>query len=611
VQSISLLAWLAETQNIWGPFLVITPASTLHNWQQEISRFAPQLKPLPYWGVAKDRKTLRKFWMTKRLYTKDSPFHILVTSYQIAVQDQQYFQRVQWQYMILDEAHAIKSSNTARWKTLLNFNCRNRLLLTGTPVQNSMQELWALLHFIMPTLFDSHEEFDEWFSRDIERDAEKKSGLNEQQIHRLHMILKPFMLRRVKKDVQHELGQKIEKTVYCGLTNRQRRMYAALNERISIDELLDKATLEGNAEESDGLMNMVMHFRKVCNHPQLFELAEVQSPVFFFGADDRSFSSVGKDTGMSSVTYNPKNPIRFMLPKLIYWEAFLNLPTPANSYGSRAHVLHNMMSIYRADHARESVRGNDAFSFMLLDNEQFADLENIRRTSLVERLLSEPPRTQPLPSEIPDCFKNICLDVNQLHRLSILPAAFQPRVEASPVELCCSDRSFTYKQSELLASPEMKALLLGLPELIPNGPLRVKIAHYTSCEPTLGPMLLRHHSFSNIWVPNAKQLLFESGKLQELDRLLVRLKDEGHRVLIYFQMTKMIDLMEEYLSFRQYTYLRLDGSSKISDRRDMVMDWQTRDDIFIFLLSTRAGGLGINLTAADTGLSFILPHCRS
>lgn len=140
VQSISVMAYLAEYHNIWGPFLVIAPASTLHNWQQEISRFVPDLKALPYWGTAKDRKVLRKFWDRKSLtYTKDSPFHVLITSYQLVVQDTQYFQRMKWQYMILDEAQAIKSSTSSRWKALLGFHCRNRLLLTGTPIQNSMQ----------------------------------------------------------------------------------------------------------------------------------------------------------------------------------------------------------------------------------------------------------------------------------------------------------------------------------------------------------------------------------------------------------------------------------------------------------------------------------------
>jgi len=153
VQSISVMAYLAETHNIWGPFLVIAPASTLHNWQQEIARFVPQFKILPYWGSGKDRKVLRKFWDRKQLtYTKDSPFHVLITSYQLVVQDTQYFQRMRWQYMILDEAQAIKSSTSSRWKALLGFHCRNRLLLTGTPIQNSMQG-WFLPSLLRPDYY--------------------------------------------------------------------------------------------------------------------------------------------------------------------------------------------------------------------------------------------------------------------------------------------------------------------------------------------------------------------------------------------------------------------------------------------------------------------------
>jgi DNA helicase INO80 len=140
VQSISVMSYLAENHNVWGPFLVIAPASTLHNWQQEITRFVPGLKALPYWGNAKDRKILRKFWNRKHVtYTQDAPFHVLITSYQLVVQDEKYFQKIKWQYMILDEAQAIKSSSSSRWKILLGLHCRNRLLLTGTPIQNTMQ----------------------------------------------------------------------------------------------------------------------------------------------------------------------------------------------------------------------------------------------------------------------------------------------------------------------------------------------------------------------------------------------------------------------------------------------------------------------------------------
>jgi len=149
VQSISLLAYLAEIHDIWGPFLVVAPLSTLHNWQQELTRFVPSLKALPYWGNVKDRATLRKFWSKKEIsYNKDAPFHVLITSYQLVTQDQQYFQRVKWQYMILDEAQNIKNASSVRWKTLLGFHCRNRLLLTGTPIQNNMQGMSSFIQAV-------------------------------------------------------------------------------------------------------------------------------------------------------------------------------------------------------------------------------------------------------------------------------------------------------------------------------------------------------------------------------------------------------------------------------------------------------------------------------
>ena len=325
VQSISVMAYLAEKHGIWGPFLVVAPASTLHNWQQEITKFVPTLKVLPYWGTAADRKVLRKFWDRKHItYTQDAPFHVLVTSYQLVVSDVAYFQKMKWQYMILDEAQAIKSSQSSRWKILLGFHCRNRLLLTGTPIQNNMQELWALLHFIMPSLFDSHDEFSEWFSKDIESHAQSNTKLNEDQLKRLHMILKPFMLRRVKKHVQKELGDKIELDIFCDLTYRQRAYYGNLRNQISIMDLIEKATI-GDDNDTGTLMNLVMQFRKVCNHPDLFERAETTSPFSFgYFAETASFMREGQNI---NVGYSTRNLIEYQLPRLVWCEdGRLNFP---------------------------------------------------------------------------------------------------------------------------------------------------------------------------------------------------------------------------------------------------------------------------------------------
>ena len=252
----------------------MAPSSTLYNWQQEINRFCPTLKVLPYWGTLKDRKTLRKFLNPKYLYTRNSPFHILITSYQLVVTDEKVFQRVQWQYMILDEAQAIKNINSQRWKILLGFNCRNRLLLTGTPIQNSMAELWALLHFIMPKLFDSHDQFQEWFSKDIEAHSQEKGELNQEQLRRLHAILKPFMLRRIKKDVENEIGPKVEHELFCEMTERQKVLYNTIKEKLS--NISDLFTSVDSKVKVENLMNLVMQFRKVSSKD-----ISVKFPLFF------------------------------------------------------------------------------------------------------------------------------------------------------------------------------------------------------------------------------------------------------------------------------------------------------------------------------------------
>ena len=496
VQSISLMAHLAERHNIWGPFLVISPASTLHNWQQEIAKFVPTFKILPYWGNVKDRATLRKFWNPKHLGHRDSPFHVLITSYQLIVSDEKHFQRLKWQYMILDEAQAIKSSTSIRWKTLLSFDCRNRLLLTGTPIQNSMQELWALLHFIMPGLFDSHDEFSDWFSKDIESAAQAQAtsgtkGFNEHQLQRLHMILKPFMLRRVKKDVESELGDKIELDVVCEMSSKQRLLYAGIKEKVPIADLLERANRLDDISTADAsLMNLVMQFRKVCNHPELFERTELTSPWVMH--------EVGK--------ISPEN--RRTDGDAVWMGALGN---PINLFGGKG--------LLELEEPQSRLFIMDSFEHCY--------------TSLQREAI-----------DIPDVFK--------LTHQSI------PMVYSHPV----------------IARPIIEA-----------GVQSNKMPEDLS---------------SSVRIPSMRKMIMESGKLKRLDDLLQELHRNGHRVLIYNQMTRMIDIMEEYLQYRHYTYLRLDGSCRIADRRDLVHDWQTRPDIFIFLLSTRAGGLGINLTAADT-----------
>lgn len=172
-----------------------------------------------------------------------------------------------------------------------------------------------------------------------------------------------------------------------------------------------------------------------------------------------------------------------------------------------------------------------------------------------------------------------------------------------PVDIICDDVSFIREKREYMFDINTRSCLFGTPEYVTktNPEEQSNLAAVVRKTDT-GVMTVPSSGYGFSWmkVPSMKDLILDSGKLATLDKLLDRLKTEGHRCLVYFQMTRMIDLFEEYIAYKQYRYLRLDGSSKISDRRDMVQDWQTRPEIFIFLLSTRAGGLGINLTAADT-----------
>lgn len=625
VQSISVLAYLAETHDIWGPFLVVTPSSTLHNWQQEITKFVPDFNVLPYWGTAKDRKVLRKFWDRKNIiYNRNTPFHVVVTSYQLVVADQQYFQKMKWQYMILDEAQAIKSSQSTRWKSLLNLQCRNRLLLTGTPIQNNMQELWALLHFIMPSLFDSHDEFSEWFSKDIEAHAQANSKLNEEQLRRLHAILKPFMLRRIKKNVQSELGDKIEVDVYCDLTNRQKKLYRMLRSQINLMDLIENNKRIGNNEEVESLMNVVMQFRKVCNHPDLFERADTKSAFSF-----SSYSMTGNllkevNEPLLELNYSTRNLIEYRIPKLIIDD--LLLPSfEKENLTDKERMIKKMFSVYNAESlvsneknemnvlkfVRESPSEvkrivNNNVLINAVNNRNYGQTTRDSRAKLIEEIYGHDEKNSVVLSsqvsdKIPNHMRNAIDSVSKAMYMRSFQKGYHDNARAPPVELVISKSNLNSIKNDVLFSPTIRQALLPLnldtqAALIEN---EVPLKDWPKAE-MLPEEESNYMGGGTIRLPSMERFVLESAKLKKLDQMLVDLKKGGHKCLIYFQMTRMMDLMEEYLTYRQYKYIRLDGSSRLSDRRDLVNDWQTNPELFIFLLSTRAGGLGINLTAADT-----------
>ncbi|CAB1337947.1 unnamed protein product [Coregonus sp. 'balchen'] len=265
IQTIALLAHLACEKGNWGPHLIIVPTSVMLNWEMELKRWCPGFKILTYYGSQKERKLKRQGW------TKPNAFHVCITSYKLVLQDHQAFRRKSWRYLILDEAQNIKNFKSQRWQSLLNFNSQRRLLLTGTPLQNSLMELWSLMHFLMPHVFQSHREFKEWFSNPLTGMIEGSQEYNEGLVKRLHKVLRPFLLRRIKVDVEKQMPKKYEHVVRCRLSKRQRFLYDDFMAQASTRETLASGHFMS-------VINILMQLRKVCNHPNLFDPRPIHSP---------------------------------------------------------------------------------------------------------------------------------------------------------------------------------------------------------------------------------------------------------------------------------------------------------------------------------------------
>lgn len=265
IQTIALIAHLACDRGIWGPHLIVVPSSVMLNWETEFKKWCPALKILTYYGNTKDRKLKRKGW------TKRNTFHVCITSYKLVVQDHASFRRKKWVYLILDEAQHIKNFRSQRWQMLLNFNSTRRLLLTGTPLQNDLMELWSLMHFLMPNVFQSHREFKDWFGNPVSGMLEN-NAMDSAVFKQLHKIIRPFLLRRLKRDVEKQLPQKYEHVVYCSLSKRQRHLY---------DEFMSQRDTKNKLASGNflSIINILMQLRKVCNHPNLFDPRPTLSPL--------------------------------------------------------------------------------------------------------------------------------------------------------------------------------------------------------------------------------------------------------------------------------------------------------------------------------------------
>merc|ERR1712223_1556509 len=388
IQTIALVTYLMEKKKNMGPYLIIVPLSTLSNWMLEFEKWAPSVVALSYKGSPQYRRNVQGQIRAGR-------FNALVTTYEYVIKDKAIMSKIRWKYMIIDEGHRMKNHH-CKLTQILNtyYTSNNRILLTGTPLQNKLPELWALLNFLLPSIFKACDTFEQWFNAPFAITGEKVE-LNEEEtiliIRRLHKVLRPFLLRRLKKDVESQLPDKVEYIIKCEMSGLQRRLYSHMQEKgvLLMDHSAQKKPGQSGAK---ALMNTIMQLRKLCNHPFMFQQVE---------------ESYAKHIGMVT----------------------------------------------------DVVTG-------------------------------------------PDVYRS-------------------------------------------------------------------------------------------------------SGKFELLDRILPKLKESGHRVLMFCQMTQCMTIIEDYFNFKGYRFLRLDGMTKADERADMLKIFNSKDsEYFIFLLSTRAGGLGLNLQTADTVVIF-------
>uniref|UniRef100_A0A8D0H1E3 Chromodomain helicase DNA binding protein 2 n=1 Tax=Sphenodon punctatus TaxID=8508 RepID=A0A8D0H1E3_SPHPU len=256
IQTISFLSYLFHQHQLYGPFIIVVPLSTLTSWQREFEIWSPEINVVVYIGDLMSRNTIREYeWVHTQ--TKRLKFSVLITTYEILLKDKSVLGSINWAFLGVDEAHRLKNDDSLLYKTLIDFKSNHRLLITGTPLQNSLKELWSLLHFIMPEKFESWEDFEDDHGKGRENGYQS-----------LHKVLEPFLLRRVKKDVEKSLPAKVEQILRVEMSALQKQYYKWILTRNY------RALSKGTRGSTSGFLNIVMELKKCCNHCYLIKLPE-------------------------------------------------------------------------------------------------------------------------------------------------------------------------------------------------------------------------------------------------------------------------------------------------------------------------------------------------
>uniref|UniRef100_A0A7S0M6D0 Uncharacterized protein n=1 Tax=Cryptomonas curvata TaxID=233186 RepID=A0A7S0M6D0_9CRYP len=256
VQTVSMIGYLTEFKDASGPHMVLAPKSTMSNWMKEFRKWLPDHRVIFVGGSKEERE------QQLREHVQPGKFDVVVTSFEIVCREKSHFKKFTWRYFVIDEAHRIKNENSQLSTVVRELKTHSRLLLTGTPLQNNLHELWALLNFLLPDEFSDADQFDAFF---------QSSEKAEEVTSKLHRILRPFLLRRLKADVEKGLPSKTEINMYIPMTSMQRKLYSNILKK-------DVDAINGKGGERSRLLNIVMQLRKCSNHPYLFEGQEPGPP---------------------------------------------------------------------------------------------------------------------------------------------------------------------------------------------------------------------------------------------------------------------------------------------------------------------------------------------
>ncbi|KAF2676981.1 hypothetical protein K458DRAFT_277155, partial [Lentithecium fluviatile CBS 122367] len=665
IQTIALLAYIAVNRGRWGPHLVVVPTSVMLNWEMEFKKFLPGFKILTYYGDINERKRKRIGWRN----TGRDMINVVITSYQLILQDAAAFKMRAWQYLVLDEAHNIKNFKSQRWQTMLNLRTEHRLLLTGTPLQNNIDELWSLLYFLMPAGFAGEgriaglEEFTMALknptSQILEQGRQQLDAEAQKIVRKLHEVLRPYLLRRLKADVEKQMPGKYEHVVYCKLSKRQRQLYDGFMGRASTKEILSS----GNYMS---IINCLMSLRKVCNHPDLFETRAIVTSM----AMPRS---VAADFAIKDLLVR-KRLHEGMEEKKVNMKA-MNLVFTHRERTSMLHArraqqiratrpLEDLIerqtrrinqvvepgtspvhSALQAAANRERIAARSHLQTCLALTRSRTQFRPIYGKGLIDRLTMDY-QDYAFGARDPDqVFTKHPSPLNPVYASGMHYQPTNPFTQATmkrdaEVEVVPGKRGrlgFRQPRKPALASEWYQQQISFFHEMIPTLEQRAEalepiVTRFTCVTPAvaaeeLAPLTLSKQGVAliraspmarerdpfhesrmrqSIAFPDKRLLQYDCGKLQRLALLLRELQAGGHRALIFTQMTKVLDILEQFLNIHGHRYLRLDGATKVEQRQILTDRFNSDPRILCFILSSRSGGLGINLTGADTVIFYDL-----